>query len=778
MLQRVGANNDDRTLRYHAYQFAHQFEDDIRNTPSGIDLCAIPFAPQNSIIKKLYTTSKSPRVAGIKDVRIRALNNVDQISTALLSPDGSTLISLSHSTETHIQVWNASTLAPVKSSLECIPHPLAVPNSGITSSGFKAAFSPDGSKIAISFINGTMRLWNCTPTALLPGPIQHGSRDSRDITSSNPVFSRDGTKILLGCTNGVVQMWDTSTGVPILTIFGHTDSVNVVALSSDGSKIVSGSSDTVVRVWDASTGQPLVRFGGHTDSVRDVSFSPDETQIASGSNDKTIRLWDAATGVALIRPLYHTDSVYFVRFFAGGTQLLSGSNDGSIRLWDIANGTLLETFLTHGHSWCFCLSRDERSLISTTYGILEIWDVSKPAPTPELIGAYKGGVASFMFWPDAVKLALRSEHGDICVENALTGVRSIPRFRSNVNCVSFSPNGTRIVSGSGGGSLQLWNASTGVSLLGPTQCPSLRKHGSLTVEESPAGLDICAVAFSRDGSKIVSGSSTGALWIISAITGATLLEPTKSEDEAVISVGFFSDGEKILALTKQSTIRVCRASTGELLQTWKYSDGPISIHPGIYSHPHVPPPGPVPPYAPSIHSFDPASSPPSVHSPPPPPSLYSIGSARIPPRRARSFHLLRHASTFDSPRRSRSLDVPRRAPSRIADEEPSSVLSERMTHSLNPPDVSDGRVFVGLSPDQSKVIAGLPDRSVRIWDLPSPEQSGSSTSEEPVPVNVGRTIVVIPEHIKEYMLCMIEKEVVVFSLFLRRFFVIDLSPYT
>ena len=106
-----------------------------------------------------------------------------------------------------------------------------------------------------------------------------------------------------------------------------------------------------------------------------------------------------------------------------------------------------------------------------------------------------------------------------------------------------------------------------------------------------------------------------------------------------------------------------------------------------------------------------------------------------------------------------------------------------MTHSLNPPDPVDSRVFAVLSPDESKIIAGLPDRSIRIWDLSPPAHivtsvSGTlTTSGVQGPVDMGKTIVVIPKYIKDYRLCMIEKEVVVFSIFLRQFFIIDLSPY-
>ena len=679
-----------------------------------------------------------------------ALNYNTEISTVLFSPDASTVVSLTHSRENHIKVWDASTLAPVKSTLESIPYPLV---NGYGRSGFCATFSHEGSKIAIDFIDGTMRLWDCMTATLLLGPLQHASKISYG--NSSLAFSRDGTKIVLGCgvrpICGLVHMWDTTTGASLLTLFGHTDSVYRVAFSPDESNIVSGSADTTVRVWDASTGQLLKIFSGHALPVRSVSFSPNGSQIASGSEDNTIRLWDVATGKPPIHPLAHTSTVEFVKFFAGGTQLLSGSDDGTIRLWEIAKGTLLQTILTYNQPYCFDLSRDECNLVVLGRGMLQILDVSNLVHVPEPISAYIGGFAPFMFSPNGVKLALRSDEGEIWVENALTGVRSIPSFRSNINCVGFSRDGTRIASGSSGTSLQLWDALTGASLLGPIQCPPRPRYGSNSIVENSAGLEICAVAFSLDGSQIASGLSTGELWIISALTGVTLLEPKKIEDKAIISLAFSPDGAKIVALSKQSSIRVLHASTGELIQTW-------------------------------VYCADSTSSKPSKRSPRLARSRYPPGFTMGRPRRAQSFHLLRNTHTFDSLRRSRSLDS-QRVPSQIADVKLSSVPPKFMTHSLNPPDPVDSRVFAALSPDESKIIAGLPDRSIRIWDLSPPAHivtsvSGTlTTSGVQGPVDMGKTIVVIPKYIKDYRLCMIEKEVVVFSIFLRQFFVIDLSPY-
>ena len=73
--------------------------------------------------------------------------------------------------------------------------------------------------------------------------------------------------------------------MPLMTVV--IDSiVRCVAFSGDGSCIVCGSDDISVQVWDTLSGMELMVLNGHTDSVQSVAFSGDGTHIVSGSDDK------------------------------------------------------------------------------------------------------------------------------------------------------------------------------------------------------------------------------------------------------------------------------------------------------------------------------------------------------------------------------------------------------------------------------------------------------------------------------------------------------------
>src|SRR5262249_15017936 len=101
----------------------------------------------------------------------------------------------------------------------------------------------------------------------------------------------------------------------LLTLRGHTETVNGVAFSPHGRLLVAASFDQTVRVWDAGTGQEsLTLLRGHTESVYAVAFSPDGRRLASASSDRTVKVWDATTGQELLTLSGHADSVHGVAF--------------------------------------------------------------------------------------------------------------------------------------------------------------------------------------------------------------------------------------------------------------------------------------------------------------------------------------------------------------------------------------------------------------------------------------------------------------------------------
>ncbi|KAF8714382.1 hypothetical protein AX14_009184 [Amanita brunnescens Koide BX004] len=151
------------------------------------------------------------------------------------------------------------------------------------------------------------------------------------------------------------------------------------------------------------------------------------------------------------------------------------------------------------------------------------------------------------------KATMRSSDKTIRVWDASAGVEILPSLRghdSSIFSVAFSPDGSKIVSGSDDKTIRVWDASTGVEIL-----PPLRGHDYW----------IHSVAFSPDGSKIISGSSDKTIRVWDASTGIEMLPPLRRHDDWIHSVAFSPDGSKIISGSLDGIIRVWDASTGIVL---------------------------------------------------------------------------------------------------------------------------------------------------------------------------------------------------------------------
>ena len=115
-----------------------------------------------------------------------------------------------------------------------------------------------------------------------------------------------------------------------------------------------------------------------------------------------------------------------------------------------------------------------------------------------------------------------------------------------INSVAFSPDGTKIVSGGSDCTVRVWDIKTGLQI-----GASLTGHTGW----------VKSVAFSPDGTKIVSGSLDGTIRIWDVETGRQIGEPLTGLIGWVESVAFSHDGKKIVG-GGGNTIRIWDSKTG------------------------------------------------------------------------------------------------------------------------------------------------------------------------------------------------------------------------
>ncbi len=349
---------------------------------------------------------------------------------------------------------------------------------------------------------------------------------------SSVAFSPDGTRIVTGSGDKTAKVWDARSGSPLLELKGHSGGVSSVAFSPDGKRIVTGSGDKTAKVWDAQTGSLLLDLQGHSDGVSSAAFSPDGTRIVTGSGDNTAKVWDAQTGSPLLDLEGHSFGVTSVAFSPDGKRIVTGSQDSTAKVWDAQTGfPLLEL-----------QGQDPFE------GLNHKHDARTGSPLRELQG-HSQFISSVAFSPDGTRIVTGSGDGTAKVWDAQTGspLLDLKVHSDLVLSVAFSPDGTRIVTGSLIRTAKVWDAQTGSLLL------DLHGHAG----------PVNSVAFSPDGTRIVTGSDDGTAKVWDAQTGSPMLD-LEGDSRMVTSVAISSDGTRIVTGSWDQTT-VWESQTGSPL---------------------------------------------------------------------------------------------------------------------------------------------------------------------------------------------------------------------
>ena len=156
-------------------------------------------------------------------------------------------------------------------------------------------------------------------------------------------------------------------------------------------------------------------------------------------------------------------------------------------------------------------------------------------------------VSSVAFSPDGTRVLTGSHDNTARLWDAQTGapLGSAMVHKDYVLSVAFSPDSTRVLTGSHDNTARLWDARTGAPL-------------SKEIEHDGF---VQAVAFSPDGSRVLTGSydKTARLW--DAQTGAPLGTAMEHKNY-VFSVAFSPDGTRVLTGSVDNTARLWNAQTG------------------------------------------------------------------------------------------------------------------------------------------------------------------------------------------------------------------------
>ena len=308
----------------------------------------------------------------------------------------------------------------------------------------------------------------------------------------------------------------------------QTSPILTIAITPSGEKVVSGSSDGIVRIWDLTSGRLVRALEGHAGRVIDVAIAPDGQRVVSTSWDKTIKIWDLQLGCVQRSLREDTNITNVVVVTPDGHQIISGSTDGSINIWDLYTGSLLNSLgeRSTGEATvaqmvaapeAIAVSFDGHYAVSSSQGeVIKIWDLY----TKRLLRSVENAGHPIAITPNGQRFISASRGGNIKIWGLQNGqqLHSIddPDLLTWTS-IAITPDGQQFISGCVEGTIKIWDLSNG-HLLRTIEGSRMMSPGSI---DGHTG-EVSDIAVTPDGQKIVSGSGDKTIKIWDLHTGHLL----------------------------------------------------------------------------------------------------------------------------------------------------------------------------------------------------------------------------------------------------------------
>lgn len=250
-----------------------------------------------------------------------------------------------------------------------------------------------------------------------------------------------------------------------LSLRGHENAVNAVAVPSSGNRAVSVSDDLTLKVWDLATGQCEATLTGHVKWIWSVAINPAGTRAYSASEDRTLRIWDLQTR-ELLKTIDAPVALNKIAVSPSEFFAISSCDDNLIRAWDLTTGGC--TSVLQGHTdrvWGVALVKTRQALSASEDHTIRFWDL----PTGECLGIMRGhSDAVFDVQPtlDGSRALSASRDRTVRLWDLGSGscLGTFEGHTSAVREISVFPDGQRIVSSSDDGTLRVWEIETGTCL--------------------------------------------------------------------------------------------------------------------------------------------------------------------------------------------------------------------------------------------------------------------------------------------------------------------------
>jgi WD40 repeat protein len=432
------------------------------------------------------------------------------------------------------------------------------------------SFSADGRQLTSTADDHRLRVWDVRSKDMIRE--WRGHRDRVPALAWHPT----GQFLITVGWDTTARVWEPNKDQASMLLNAHSDQVNAVAFSPNGGLLACADSDFTIHVWeDPRHAKQKFVLNGHTDEIRALAFNAAGTRLATAGADRVVHIWDVtagklvagpnpsardivavagptlfSTGGSLLQawdiesgdrawPADSSEPIYFVAASADGKRIATTGPTLDAQVWDVASRKVVQVLShTRGPIGSPTFSADGQMVAtaSITDGLLWVWKLGTPEAvlvipeaadncTLEAVAFHPSG--KFVAVGGLDWLATSGNDGALCVWDLEARDKNLT-LEAGVTAVAFDPTGRYLAAGTfsqNGQSVIVWD---------------FEKQEK--VFDLPGHHDrINAVAFSPDGSWLVSASDDSTVRIWNVLTGRLVV--ARQFDAAVQSLTFSKDGQ-------------------------------------------------------------------------------------------------------------------------------------------------------------------------------------------------------------------------------------------
>ncbi len=528
---------------------------------------------------------------------------------AAWSPDGHRLAWGNVHDDDTVRIWDSRTNDVVK----LVGHTFSVE---------AVCWSPDGTQLASSAMDGTCRVWDVEKQKCL-FVLNHTQFSTDEIGGTVKVTCSDVSwnpklDLLALSVNWAkvgALIWNPRTGEYVSQVAVGKETT-AVEFTTDGRRLIVGTNTGSCLVVDTHDWATIKEFDAHQGAIKGIAVNPNQNTFATCGDDRTIRVWNLADA-ALVTTFYgHTEAVNSVAWNDTGEQLVSGSTDGKTKIWsmvesstsrqyaiDLDKPSTLQWEPTSGRLR-FTTQNGTIGIVNTTTGRVEqlggrTWwssnseaiqpfdvaanlkraeheNVAKPAQLDQFPPCAKDLNLFRSSWAtDGKRMALfrkTESHFQAEIWNSETQHSTFQWDIGAANSAQWSPDSRRLaVAGSGrpqyGGNL-MWAGWVYVFDAETGKLVHQLRHGTERIVAS-------AVAWNPPGTRLISGNRTGLACVWDAQKGERLVREVV-HGAGIKSLTWSPDNQRIASSSYDGQVKIMDAETCDELLILKDKGSEIS----------------------------------------------------------------------------------------------------------------------------------------------------------------------------------------------------------